>query len=1007
MNSRTNKIAQRPFSGISVEGNTPAVKYFYFALILLVLSIFFLVCDSTFKAQGTSSTALPLTVTPASLDFGGTGAGTETPPQIVTLTNVATYKFPVKVAVTGPFLITSDTCGNLLNGGASCQITLVFSPVTPGNFSGTLSILPAVPSPTVSLRGTAPIPTEVPYSWTINVSDLPDVQPLPPGTPAAPADLEGSESTTTASGGSTSTASKSLLPSPNIMSATGSNSLTLLVSPSFEGMSYVGQGTFVSPAPCIAQNTYCGSAPPDTQIGVSKRYVVEAVNNGYVVFDKAGKNIVGPKSLFDLFNVPIMQKISDPMIRYDPTSGHWFISLMNWTNPDNGGDILLAVSDTSDPAGSYTGYKMEMPTLPDDPRMAVGADKVVLTDNAYTYKNGESKGGATEFWVLNKSQLDALAPTVKAVHCAPDQGGFKINPAQPYSSGSELYMVAVPSSAISPLSGAVGTAFGLTVWAISGVPGVSNVAFNKKPVPLVDPLVPALPATQKDTSDRIPTGGGRDDGLLDAYFRDGNLWASANGRCSSVDETTCAWFFHIQSITPSLLNMKETDFKVGGSGSNNYYYPAIRPGSKGDLVAVFSGSSSAHYPSVYAGVSLSPNFGSLQQVTLLHKGDSAYTQLGSDGKYIDRWGDYSGAAVDPANGAVWVAGEYATQDHLSYSMWGTWISQVVPSVSSPGASSPVYVANSGSNSVSVINTATNTAATIPGVNQPGAGPSGIAVTPDGSRVYVSNYHSSGTNAGTPGSVSVINTTTNSVEAIPVGFLTDGVAITPDGTRAYVSNECASSACSLGSPGSVSVINTATNTVETTIPVGSSPFGIAVTPDGTRVYVANECGSPGTCSSGSISVISTVSNTVTATIPLSLQPFGIAITPDGARAYVTYYNSGSVSVINLVTNTVSAPLPVGSQPAGVAITPDGTRAYVANFGSNSVYVINTATNTVVAPPIPVGSHPVGVATTADGTRAYVANWGSGTVSVVDTASNTVVNTIQVGSAPQGVAARSLP
>ena len=119
------------------------------------------------------------------------------------------------------------------------------------------------------------------------------------------------------------------------------------------------------------------------------------------------------------------------------------------------------------------------------------------------------------------------------------------------------------------------------------------------------------------------------------------------------------------------------------------------------------------------------------------------------------------------------------------------------------------------------------------------------------------------------------------------------------------------------------------------------------------------------------------------------------------------DSGSVSVINLVTNTVSAPLPVGSQPAGVAITPDGTRAYVANFGSNSVYVINTATNTVVAPPIPVGSHPVGVATTADGTRAYVANWGSGTVSVVDTASNTVVNTIQVGSAPQGVAARSLP
>jgi len=69
------------------------------------------------------------------------------------------------------------------------------------------------------------------------------------------------------------------------------------------------------------------------------------------------------------------------------------------------------------------------------------------------------------------------------------------------------------------------------------------------------------------------------------------------------------------------------------------------------------------------------------------------------------------------------------------------------------AQSFAYVANNGSNNVSVINTATNTvAATVPVGSLPG----GIAVTPDGYFVYVSNFGSN--------SVSVINTTTNAVVA---------------------------------------------------------------------------------------------------------------------------------------------------------------------------------------------------------------------------------------------------
>jgi YVTN family beta-propeller protein len=158
-----------------------------------------------------------------------------------------------------------------------------------------------------------------------------------------------------------------------------------------------------------------------------------------------------------------------------------------------------------------------------------------------------------------------------------------------------------------------------------------------------------------------------------------------------------------------------------------------------------------------------------------------------------------------------------------------------------------YITNRDSNSVSVIDTATNkVTATIP----VGGAPIGVAVTSDGSRVYVANANSN--------SVSVIDGATNTVTAtIPVNATPPviGVAVTPDGSKVYVTNY-------LGN--TVSVIDAATNTVTATILV-SNPWGVAVGPDGGKVYVTT------LAISNSVSVIATVTNTVTATIPVGRDP----------------------------------------------------------------------------------------------------------------------------------------
>jgi len=97
----------------------------------------------------------------------------------------------------------------------------------------------------------------------------------------------------------------------------------------------------------------------------------------------------------------------------------------------------------------------------------------------------------------------------------------------------------------------------------------------------------------------------------------------------------------------------------------------------------------------------------------------------------------------------------------------------------------------------------------------------------------------------------------------------------------------------------------------------------------------------------VSVIDTVMNAVTATIPVGTAPVGIAVSPDSNKVYVANNNSGTMLVIDAATNAVHVTIPVGSSPYGVSVTPDGSKVYVANIGPSTVSVIDTATSTVAA------------------------------------------------------------
>ncbi len=236
----------------------------------------------------------------------------------------------------------------------------------------------------------------------------------------------------------------------------------------------------------------------------------------------------------------------------------------------------------------------------------------------------------------------------------------------------------------------------------------------------------------------------------------------------------------------------------------------------------------------------------------------------------------------------------------------------------------VYVANQGSNNVSVVRTTDNTVVST--INA-GTEPYGVAtvILSGTTYLYVANTGSD--------NVTVIDTSTNTVVAtVPVGVKPYYVAVF--GTDVYVSNSQSNT---------VSVIDANTNTVSTTIPVGSYPRGIKTVAG--KMYVANY-GDPNYTGGNSVSVINPTTNTVSSVIIMPSTVDGPrGLHGSGTSVYVTNFRSNNVSIINTNTNTVSATIAVGLGPRG--ITPLGTNVYVENFDDGTISVIDTNTNSVSA------------------------------------------------------------
>ncbi len=259
-------------------------------------------------------------------------------------------------------------------------------------------------------------------------------------------------------------------------------------------------------------------------------------------------------------------------------------------------------------------------------------------------------------------------------------------------------------------------------------------------------------------------------------------------------------------------------------------------------------------------------------------------------------------------------------------------------------------------------------------------PYGIAATPDGSKLYVTE---SGTNLVSSFEVSSLvgAASTQAGATIVVGVYPHGVAVSPDGARAYVANTGPDAGP--GGSDSVSVIKVSSDTVVDTIKVGQAPQVVAVSPDSKRVFA--------TCSEG-LYVAEAASGKAKLATKECAQAHGVAASPDGKWVFVADSLNDRVLVLDGKGKQVAGRIAVGATPWNVAFTPDSSSAYVTNSGDDTVSAIDVKSGAVTGT-ISVSRIPTGIS--ANGTQMWVTGNVSSTVSVIDTGSNTVLSTVELG------------
>jgi YVTN family beta-propeller protein len=246
-----------------------------------------------------------------------------------------------------------------------------------------------------------------------------------------------------------------------------------------------------------------------------------------------------------------------------------------------------------------------------------------------------------------------------------------------------------------------------------------------------------------------------------------------------------------------------------------------------------------------------------------------------------------------------------------------------------------------------------------------------AFTPDGRHVYVSNYKMFGPGFNPVADDScdrgswddsyvykIDVTTLEIVAVVPTGAVPKFLAVSPDGSRLVVSNWCGFD---------VSIIDTATDTELGRVDVGRHPRGVAIRSDSRYAYVTvmGEARID-VIDLQSLNVVNSIRDAAGTT------PRHVLLSDDDRYLYVSNHKMNSVRKIDLSTGSVAGVARTGVETRTMAISDDGESLYVVNYQDGTVSKVRTSDMEILQT-VYSGVRPVGIAYDPDTRQVWVANY----------------------------------
>jgi hypothetical protein len=392
-------------------------------------------------------------------------------------------------------------------------------------------------------------------------------------------------------------------------------------------------------APPLATNFFAASStkfyPADAAGAAGPHHVVTVFNNGLFVFDRSGNHLANV-TLSQFWTDPSITAglYYDPRILYDKVADRWFLAALYDNNLKNS-TLVLGVSDTGDPAGTWTRYRVPVGSdVADFTRLGMSADRFVITAN--------SSSIGSFIWSIRKSEAYSIVQNVQLTR----NTNYDFMPATLLdNSTTTAYMLT---------NDTFGSA---TLWRFDTQLAVVNHYSCPAWVELFDTEIGPQPSNERmDVGDTTMQG---------AVERAGVVWGvhMFESTTSPVHSSIRWWRIPLDG------SAAETGTIDDPAAHTFYGFPSISVNRLGGALISYALFNNDRYPT--AAYSYRDPSGTMSATGVLKEGEAVAG--------VTRWGDFTTTVVDPLNDLdFWSVEPYATS-----LLWSAWTGDIT--IASPPA----------------------------------------------------------------------------------------------------------------------------------------------------------------------------------------------------------------------------------------------------------------------------------------------------------------------------------